>query len=79
MSTALAKSCDWSLGVDERGPIFDEITKDWRHSIYLTGRAARKEVHFASESLQKHQRLLLGAMGKEEMGRAQGNIATDAG
>ena len=24
----------------------DEITKDWRHSIFLTGRAARKEVHF---------------------------------
>ena len=33
MSTALAKSCDWSLG--ERGPVFGEINKDWRHSIFL--------------------------------------------
>ena len=24
MSKALAKNCDWSLGVDERGPVFDE-------------------------------------------------------
>ena len=57
MSTALAKSCGWSLGVDERGPAFDEINKDWRHSIFLTGRAAREEVHFASES-PENQRLL---------------------
>ena len=42
MSTALAKSCDWSLGVDERGTMFDKINKGWRHSIFLTGRAARK-------------------------------------
>ena len=39
MSTALTKSCDWSLGFDVRVPVFDEI-KDWRHSIFLTGRAA---------------------------------------
>ena len=29
MSTALAKHCDWSLGFDERGPVFDE-TQDVR-------------------------------------------------
>ena len=40
--------------------MFDEINKDWRHSIFLTGRAARKEVYFASES-PENQRLLLGA------------------
>ena len=40
--------------------MFDEINKDWRHSIFLTGRAARKEVHFASES-PENQRLLLGS------------------
>ena len=44
MSTALARHCDWSLGFDGRGPVFDE-TQDWRHSIFLTGRAARKEVY----------------------------------
>ena len=64
MSTALAKGCEWSLGVDERGPVFDELTKDWRHSIFLTGRAARKEVHFASESPES-QRLLIAAMSRE--------------
>ena len=41
----------------------------------LTGRAARKEVYFASES-PENQRLLLAAM---ERGGAQGNIAIDAG
>ena len=50
--------------IDERGPIFDEITKDWRHSIFLTGRAARKEIHFASRS-PENLRLLLGAMPRE--------------
>ena len=39
MSTAVAKHCDWSLGFDERGPVFDG-TQDWRHSVFLTGRAA---------------------------------------
>ena len=33
MSTALAKHCDWSLGFDERGRVFDG-TQDWRHSIF---------------------------------------------
>ena len=56
MSTALAKHCDWSLGFDGRSPVFDE-TQDWRHSIFLTGRAARIEVYFASES-PENQRLL---------------------
>ena len=60
MSTALEKGCDWSLGFDGRGPVIDEINKDRRHSIFLTGRAARKEVYFASES-PENQRLLLGA------------------
>ena len=60
MSTALEKGCDWSLGFDGRGPVFDEINKDWRHSIFLTGRAARKEAYFASAS-PENQRLLLGA------------------
>ena len=64
ISTALTKSCDWSLGVAERSHTFGEITKDWSHSIFLTGRAARKEVHFASVSPEK-QRLLLGAMARE--------------
>ena len=57
MSTALAKHCGWSLGFDERGPVFDG-TQDWR------GRAARKEVYFASES-PENQRLLLAAMERE--------------
>ena len=52
------------LESDERGPTFDEVTKDWRHSIFLTGRAARKEVHFASES-PENLRLLLGAVARE--------------
>ena len=64
ISTALTKSCDWSLGVAERSHTIGEITKDWSHSIFLTGRAARKEVHFASVSPEK-QRLLLGAMARE--------------
>ena len=64
MSTALAKNCDWSLGFDGRGPVFDQINKDWHHSIFLTGRAARKEVYFASES-PENQRLLLAAMERE--------------
>ena len=34
------------------------------HSIFLTGRAARKEVYFASES-PENQRLLLAAMERE--------------
>ena len=63
MSTALAKHCDWSLGFDERGPVFDE-TQDWRHSTFLTGRAARKGVYFASES-PENQRFLLAAMARE--------------
>ena len=63
MSTALAKHCDWSLGFDERGPVFDG-TQDSRHSVFLTGRAARKEVYFASES-PENQRLLLAAMESE--------------
>ena len=44
--------------------MFDAINKDWRHSSFLTGRAARKEVHFASES-PENQRLLLAAMARE--------------
>ena len=40
------------------------MAQDWRHSIFLTGRAARKEVHFASES-PKNQRLLLAAMARD--------------
>ena len=60
MSTAVAKHCDWSLDFDERGPVFDGA-QDWRHSVFLTGRAARKEVYFASES-PENQRLLLAAM-----------------
>ena len=63
MSTALAKHCDCSLGFDERGPVFDG-TQDWRHSIFLTGLAARKEVYFASES-QENQRLLHAVMESE--------------
>ena len=46
MSAALEKGCNWSLGFDGRGPVFDEINKDWRHPIFLTGRAARKEIYF---------------------------------
>ena len=45
--------------------MFDEMTKDLRHSFFLTGRAARQEVHFASESPPENQRLLLGAMTRE--------------
>ena len=60
MSTDLAKHCDWSLGFDEKGSVFDG-TQDWHHSVFLTGRAARKEVYFASES-PENQRLLLAAM-----------------
>ena len=63
MSTAVAKHYDWSLGFDGRGPVFDG-TQDWRHSVFLTGRAARKEVYFASES-SANQRLLLAAMERE--------------
>ena len=63
MSTALAKHCDWSPGFDERGPVFDG-TQVWRHSVFLSGRAARKEVYFASES-PENQRLLLAAMERE--------------
>ena len=63
MSTVLKKHCGWSLGFDERGPVFDE-TQDWRHSIFLTGRAARREVYFASGS-PENQRLLLAGMGRE--------------
>ena len=44
--------------------MFDEINKDWHHSIFLTGRAARKDIYFASES-PENQRLLLGAMARE--------------
>ena len=62
--TALAENCDWSLGFDGRGPMFGEINKDWHHSIFLTGREARKEVYFASES-PENQRLLLAAMESE--------------
>ena len=43
MSTALVKSKDWSLGVDERSPLLDEISRDWRHSIFLTRHTARKK------------------------------------
>ena len=60
MSTVLEKGCDWALGFDGRGSVLDEINKDWHHSIFLTERAARKEVYFASES-PENQRLLLGA------------------
>ena len=63
MSTALSKNCDWSLGFDEKGPVFDGA-QDWRHSAFLTGRAARKEVHFASGS-PENQRLLLADMERE--------------
>ena len=63
MSTAWAKHCDWSLGFDEKSPVFDG-TLDWRHSFFLTGRAARKEIYFASES-PENQRLLLAATERE--------------
>ena len=62
MSTAVVKLCDWSLEFDERGLVFDG-TQDGRHSVLLTGRAARK-VYFASES-PANQRLLLAAMERE--------------
>ena len=41
MTTTVAKHDDWSLDFDERGPVFDGA-QDWRHSVFLTGRAARK-------------------------------------
>ena len=63
MSTAVAKHCDWSLGFDEKGLVFDGA-QDWRHSVFLTGRAAKKEVYFASES-PENQSLLLAAMARE--------------
>ena len=56
MTTTVAKHGDWSLDFDERSPVFDGA-QDWRHSVFLTGRAARKEVYFASES-PANQRLL---------------------
>ena len=43
--------------------MFDE-TQDWRHSFFLTGRAARKEVYFTAES-PENQRLLIAAMERE--------------
>ena len=73
MSTAVAKHCDWSLGFDERGPVFDG-TQDWRHSVFLTGRAARKEVYFASES-PANQRVLLAAM-EGEWKKSEEHMAT---
>ena len=63
MTTIAAKHCDWSLDFDERGPVFDGA-QDWRRSVFLTGRAAKKEVYFASES-PENQRLLLAAMERE--------------
>ena len=63
MSTDLANHCDRSLGFDEGGPVFHGC-QNWRHSMFLTRRAARKEVHFASES-PENQRLLLAAMERE--------------
>ena len=58
-----ANDLDWlrlrSLGFDERGSVSKET-----HSIFLTGRAARKEVYFASES-PENQRLLPAAMERE--------------
>ena len=62
MTITVAKHGDWSLDFDERGPVFDGA-QDWRHSVFLTGRAARK-VYFASES-PANQRLLLAAMERE--------------
>ena len=47
MSATLLKSNEWSLGNDERGPSFDQISKDWRHSKFLTGRATAKEIRSA--------------------------------
>ena len=73
MSTTLAKSYVWSLGVDEGGPLFDEISKDWRHSIFLTKRGATKEIRFASES-PENQRLLLAAMTRETLPLMQGDL-----
>ena len=52
------------LGADEGGPLFDEISKHWRHSNFLTGRATAKEIRFASES-PENRRLLLAAMARE--------------
>ena len=61
MMTTVAKHGDWSLDFEERGPVFDGA-QDWRHSVSLTGRAARNEV--ASEP-PENQRLLLAAMERE--------------
>ena len=74
MSATLLKSNEWSLGNDERGPSFDQISKDWRHSNFLTGRATAKEIRSAFES-PENQRLLLAAMAREWMEREepQGN------
>ena len=63
MTTTVAKHGDWSLDFDERGPVFDGA-EDWSHSVFLTGRAGRKEVYFASESPENH-RLLLAAIERE--------------
>ena len=64
MTTTLVKSSEWSLGVDEGARLFDEIPEDWRHSVFLTGRATAKEIRFASES-PEDPRLLLAAMARE--------------
>ena len=65
---------------DEKGPVFDEITKDWRTSIFLTGHAARKEVHVCFKVSRKPAFVAWDhGTCMEEMGGAQGNIATDAG
>ena len=63
-TTNLSRSNKWSLGADGNGPLFEEIPRNWRHTVFLTGRAARKEVQFASES-SENQRLLLAAMACE--------------
>ena len=68
-SSAYVKFCASRAGASpwvllSTGPLFDEIPKDWRHSIFLTGRATAKEFLFASVS-PENQRLLLADMARE--------------
>ena len=71
MSAALEKGCDWSLGFDGRGPVFDEINEDWRHSIFSHRTCGKKRGLFCFRVSRESAFVACGD--------GTGNVATDAG
>ena len=65
MSTALAKGCEWSLEVDERGPVIDEKSTRIGATRFFSQDVWQEKRFILLPQSPENQRLLLAAMARE--------------